>query len=139
MMCCELPPKVTRLEPIFAERMEQAEDWFEWGQRLVEMRTYPKALLAFNRVVMLSPRHAEGWYQLGWVWGVLEQYEQSISAMERVLELEPNHAQAWYYQGLAFYYLSCRSLSVVSLERAVQCDSSLTEAVELLRVLREEW
>lgn len=72
MMCCEMPPKVTSLEPIFAERMEHADDWYEWGQRLIELRKYPKALLAFHRVVMLSPRHRQGWYQLGWLWGVLE-------------------------------------------------------------------
>ena len=138
MMCREMPPKVTSLEPIFAERMEHADDCFAWGQRLIELKKYPKALLAFHRVVMLSPRHKQGWYQLGWIWGVLEQYKSSITALDRALAIAPDHAQAWYYRGLAFYYLSLTQQSIMSLERAVQCDPDLTDAAELLRMLREE-
>lgn len=138
MMCREMPPKVTNLEPIFANRMEHADDWFQWGQQLIKLKKYPKALLAFHRVVMLSPRHTEGWYRLGWIWGVLEQYESSITALDRVLAIAPDHAQAWYYRGLAFYYLSQRQESIASLEKAVQCNPALTDAVDLLRMLRQD-
>jgi tetratricopeptide (TPR) repeat protein len=136
MMCREMPPKVTKLEPIFASRVEHAEDWFAWGQQLIEQEKYPKALLAFHRVVMLSPRHTQGWYQLGWLWGVLGQYESSIRTLDRVLAIAPDYAPAWYHRGLAFYYLSLPQESMASLERAVKCDPSLVAAAELLQVLQ---
>lgn len=64
-----------------------------------------KAIVDFNKVIELNPRHARAYYNRGCIWSVKGDYAKAIADYSKAIELDPKDASA--YNILASLMATC--------------------------------
>lgn len=76
-----------------------AYDNYNRGQTYYSLRRYEEAVIAFTRVIEISPEMAEAYTRRGLTFAVLRKYSESISDHTRAMNLDPNNDLTISFRG----------------------------------------
>src|SRR5258708_362207 len=73
----------------------QANEWLEKGNTLHEAKRYEEALIAYEKVIQLTPDNAFAYRNKGLVLYELKRYGEALLELERAIQLSPNFVDAY--------------------------------------------
>lgn len=79
---------------------DQARFYQALGAVLMDSGAHERSLLAFDRVIALSPSSAQAWYDRGNALRLLNRFDECITNYRHALRLDPNIAEAWVNLGV---------------------------------------
>ena len=77
--------------------------WFSVGYLYLQEEEPEKAILAFDRAIILEPENAEAYNSRGISRGELGQYEIAITDLSEAIDLDSNYAEAYYNRGIVHF------------------------------------
>ncbi len=85
--------------------------WFSAGYLYSQEEEPEKAILAYDKAIILKPDYAEAYNSRGVSKGVLGHYESAISDLDEAINLDSHYAEAYYNRGIVkfkdgSYYLA---------------------------------
>src|ERR1035438_10864225 len=100
------------VSPRNSQQQEKAEDWFEQGQRVLDLMKgtdhdseyrsdLNDALACFDKATALDRDYAEAWFEKVFVLDSLGSHADALIASEEVLRLRPDDPEAWFHKGIA--------------------------------------
>ena len=81
-----------------------AQNWFNHGCDLYDLKEYEKAIAAFDKVIEFDSEHFEAWFNRAAILHRLERYEEAITNYTKVIEINPDYSDAWFNRGRIFEY-----------------------------------
>jgi len=97
-----------------------ADDWFQKGYCLGELKRYEEAIASYDKVIGLQPDEATACYIRGIVLYLLRELEQAIASFDKAIELKPDDAFAWNDRGVALYSLGKLEQAIASYDKAIE-------------------
>ena len=85
------------------ERMFQANEWVEKGNKYFLTKEYDKAIEAYTSAIALNPNYDRAYNGLGAAYTKKGQYDRAIEDYNKAILINPNYANAYYNRGLAYY------------------------------------
>ncbi|MEP0911305.1 tetratricopeptide repeat protein [Leptolyngbya sp. GB1-A1] len=118
----------------------------EFGFAMLELKRYPQALEAFNRLLSIlqalipaitNPEVLSGinselvsvWSGKGYILANLGSYEQAIDSWDKAIKIKPDDHEAWHNRGVA----------LLNLERYEQAIDSYNKAIEIKLDFHQAW
>lgn len=88
--------------------------WFNLGQALLMAQDWPRAVLAFDRLLALQPDNPEGCYGRALAWRALGQHGKAGKDASQALRLQPDHTGALQEQANAFLQAGAFDLALAA-------------------------
>jgi Flp pilus assembly protein TadD len=111
--------------------------YFELGTTAAAAKDYVSALVAFRRVVELTPDDSEAYYNIGVILLNMGQSAEAAGSLQSAIELKPDHANAHKSLGYAFLQESRYQDSVRELERYLELEPQAADRAEIESILGE--
>jgi len=116
--------------------------WNDLGVAFLELEDYDKALVCFQKVVLLEPEVPISFYNKGYVELMLEKYKDSVETFGIFLENYPQkndfYKYALYLKAMGHYNLKEYEDAQKLLETAIKKDKSFKDARDLyIKILNE--
>ncbi|RKU08065.1 hypothetical protein C6501_17125 [Candidatus Poribacteria bacterium] len=77
--------------------------WFSVGYLYSQEEEPEKAILAYDRAIILKPDYADAYFRRGISKGELRQYEFAISDLDDAIILDSHNAEAYYNRGMVHF------------------------------------
>jgi tetratricopeptide (TPR) repeat protein len=104
--------KAVQLKP------DDAALWKQMGDALLELQRYDHALLSFQHVLKLDPRHQDAAYKSGVLLNHVGRFEEAVACLNVCDEVLPNHAPTLQARARALFGLKKPRLSLADGLRA---------------------
>jgi len=102
--------------------------WLEKGDDLIKRKKYEKALIAYEKAIVINPQHAEAWNGKGVALDDLKRHEDAFEAYEKAIEINPDFAEAWTNKGSALDDLKRHENALNAFEKAIEINSEYAAA-----------
>src|SRR5436305_2268961 len=78
-----------------------AEEWFQEGNSLLNLKRYREAIPAFDQAIRLNPTDTLAHHNKGVALLNLKRYNEAILSFDQAIQFDPNYADAYRDRGLA--------------------------------------
>ncbi|MCL1593110.1 MAG: tetratricopeptide repeat protein [Actinomycetia bacterium] len=113
-----------------------AEEWFLVGDE-AEGEDLLRAVEAYERAIVLDPRHVDARINLGRLLHASGQFLAAIDHYAAAVEVDPLNAIAWFNMGIALEDEGAPSRAIDAYLRSIESDGSLADAHHNIAVLFE--
>ena len=110
------------------EREEDAQRWWEEGNRKFDAGDYTGAIEFYDKAVEFKPDYYEAWYNRGIALDDLGRYEDAITSYDKAVAIKPDCHEAWYNRGNALDDLGRYEEAITSYDKAVAIKPDCHEA-----------
>ncbi|MGD9490142.1 MAG: tetratricopeptide repeat protein [Methanoregulaceae archaeon] len=101
---------------------KSADAWYRKGVDLYyKQGKFSDAIVCFDRVIEMDPRHMKAWKERGICLKELGRYEEAIQCFDRSIALTPKERLTYYFRGEALEKLGKSSGDSALLEEALRC------------------
>ena len=101
---------------------KSADAWYKKGVDLYyKQGKFSDAIVCFDRVIEMDPRHMKAWKERGICLKELGRYEEAIQCFDRSIALAPKERLTHYFRGEALEKLGKSSGDSALLEEAIRC------------------
>lgn len=134
----DLTNSLTLLEKAIKLYPVDAELYKEQGTVLGWQKDFKKAVVSLKKAIELSPGYTDAYKTLGDVYSWMKVYPQAIESYRRAIDLEPaNHENFLLLAGI-YKASGNTALAEESIKAALKISPSDSQALDMLRELREE-
>ncbi|GAB4377932.1 MAG: hypothetical protein Kow00121_28720 [Elainellaceae cyanobacterium] len=109
---------VTNLEASVGQ-LENGTELYAYGESLANSGRYLEALVSFEQVLALQPKHHAAWVFRGVMLLHLDRYSEALESCDRALAISPVNSEAWLFRGVALHRLGHYQEAYASYDRAV--------------------
>ena len=102
--------------------------WNLLGAAAAQIGQLEKAIIAFQRVIIIEPNFADAYYNMGNTLKDLGKLEEAIEAYNKALAIKPNFADAYYNMGNILKGQGELEKSIVSYEKALSLKPDYADA-----------
>ena len=103
-------------------RRGHAEDWFEQGRCLGNLKREEEALESYDKAIALDPNYAGAWNNRGNRLLDLKRFQEALESYDQAIELDPNYAGAWNNRGNVLSDLNRKQEALESYDQALALD-----------------
>lgn len=93
---------------------QDANDWFDYGIKLIRIGQLSDAVTALEAATNISPDFYQAWYAKGRALGGSGNFDQAIEAYDKAIELQAEFLAAWRLKGFTLSHLDRH-------EEAIEC------------------
>jgi tetratricopeptide (TPR) repeat protein len=98
---------------------------------LVALKRDDEALKAFDKAIMLNPKHEGAWNDRGGVLLRLGKYDEAIQSYDQSIKLAPKWEDSFYHRACAYAGKGDKTNALADLKQAIELQPSLkAEAVK---------
>ena len=102
--------------------------WFSVGYLYSQEEEHEKAILAYDRAIILKPDYADVYNSRGVAKGELRQYEAAISDLDNAIMLDPHNAEAYYNRGIVYFKSGSYYLASNDFDETIRLNPMHTQA-----------
>lgn len=103
--------------------------WFSVGYLYSQEEEEPeKAILAYDRAIILKPDYADAYNSRGVSKGELRQYAAAISDLDEAIMLDPHNAEAYYNRGIVYFKSGSYYLASNDFDETIRLNPMHTQA-----------
>lgn len=102
--------------------------WFSVGYLYSQEEEPEKAILAYDRAIILKPDYADVYNSRGVSKGELRQYEAAISDLDKAIMLDPHNAEAYYNRGIVYFKSGSYYLASNDFDETIRLNPMHTQA-----------
>ncbi len=94
------------IDEVFAKKDSTQNIWnrlntyFKEGNDFCELKDYKKAIIAFNKVILLNPQDESAYYNMGLSYQKLEKYEFAMQAYAESININPKEFDVHFQMGI---------------------------------------
>ena len=107
---------------------KSAQQWFEEGYTLRDLKRYQEALAAYKQAIRLDPNYAAAYNGKGYALNGLKRYQEALAAFEQAIRLNPNYANTYNGKGYALGNLKRYQEALAAFEQAIRLDPNYAAA-----------
>lgn len=123
-------PKRSAPKSTPADVREEANKYFEQGEKLEFKGKYKEAAKKYRKAVKVDPTYAEAYSNLGYSYRKQKMYQEAIEAYKKAIKLKPDLAEAHEYLGEAYAEMGEFELAEKELQILRDLSSELAEDLE---------
>lgn len=109
-------------------RLQQAQFWLDYSERLSTSIRYQEALTAIERAIALDSTNAHAYYARGTNLAMLARYEEALTDFEHALQLDPLHVPSWDGKAWVLSLQGQKTEALEAVNRALELDPNYFEA-----------
>ncbi|MBD2693391.1 protein kinase domain-containing protein [Anabaena catenula] len=98
---------------------QSSKDWFEEGNKLLELKLYEEAIISYDKAIAINPDDDNAWHSRGVALGNLERYTESLTSFDKVIVINPDDDNAWYNRGFSLQKLQRYMEALESYNKAI--------------------
>lgn len=98
------------------------------ANRLFQRARYPQAVLAYSKVIALSPKHLKALLGRGLSYINSKQYKQAIQDFNQTVKLAPNNPAFWLYRGLGHFFTKNLKQAIRDFSHTIKLNPKLEHA-----------
>jgi tetratricopeptide (TPR) repeat protein len=106
----------------------KARAYFNIGFCYSKLKTYSKAIEAYQQVVYINPDDAIAHCNLGFSYDQLGFHEEAREAYIKAIRINPDYAEAHYYLGLDYIIFGFRIFAIEAYKQAIRINPDYAEA-----------
>lgn len=111
------------LRDVISSRVDEADNaYLIWGEMLVDMREYDKAMEKFSRAIEMNPDFALAYNATGYVLRRMKKHDEAIGYFKKAAEIDSKLWDAWYLWGRALYEQKKYSQAIYPLKKAIEVE-----------------
>jgi len=107
---------------------DNAKDFFEQGNTLVNEKNYSEAIIAYDRAITLEPGYFEAWNGKADALNRAQQFTEALVASDQALNLKPDYVQGWINRGYILYNLNRTDEELKAYETAISINPGSPDA-----------
>jgi tetratricopeptide (TPR) repeat protein len=112
------------------DRLFQAKEWFEKGNKHYDNKEYDEAIEAFTSAIVVDPNYVDAYYSRGIAYYKNGQHDRAIDDYNKAIALNPNYVGAYYRCGdIYFYYMEGQyDRAIENFNKVIQLDPNDVQA-----------
>lgn len=111
------------LRDVISTRTDEADNaYLIWGEMLVDMQQYDRAIEKFSRALEINPDFALAYNANGYVLRRMKKHDEAIKFFKKAVKLDSKLWDAWYLWGRALYEQQEYSKAIFPLKKAIETD-----------------
>jgi tetratricopeptide (TPR) repeat protein len=107
---------------------DDAKDFFEQGNTLVNEKNYREAIIAYDKAITLEPDYFEAWNGKADALNRAQQFTEALVVSDQALNLKPDYVQGWINRGYILYNLNRTDEELKAYETAIAINPGSPEA-----------
>jgi tetratricopeptide (TPR) repeat protein len=100
------------------------DELFAKGESLILEKKFNEAIIAFDKVIDISPDYPNAYYNRGRAYRMLNRFEQAIKDFNKAIELDPMDAAKYNNRGLTYMRLGKCELAIEDFNKIIELDKT---------------
>jgi tetratricopeptide (TPR) repeat protein len=105
-----------------------ANEFYQQGQTLGELKRYEEALNAYQKAIEIRPDYVEAWNEKGKTLFQLKRDREALATYEKAIQVNPESLVAWIGRGNVLDNLQQKKEALDSFDKAIQIQSNYVDA-----------
>jgi tetratricopeptide (TPR) repeat protein len=101
-------------------------EWYNKGYSLHSLGRFEEAIVCYNKVLEISPRHKDAWNNKGNSLHSLGRFEEAVVCYNKAIEIAPRLMDAWYNKGYSLGIVGRFEEAIVCHNKALEIDPGHT-------------
>jgi tetratricopeptide (TPR) repeat protein len=101
---------------------------YKQGDTFYNLKSYDRALQAYEKALKIRPEYAEAWIGKGNVQQASSQFKEALNSYEKAIQIQPKSWQAWVGRAQVLDKLGKSQEAIETYKGAIQIDKNAKEA-----------
>ena len=119
---------VTNTDNVTASQIQDAESYYERGNKHREREEFEQAIAEYNQAIQLNPKYAYAYHGRGTVYEDQGKYDLAIAEYNQAIQLDPKFAYAYMGRGNTYSDQGKYDLAIADYNQAIQLNPKYADA-----------
>ena len=115
-------------EIISSQSLNKSTAYFLLGEQYYNNKDYNKAIIEFNKAIILDPNYADAYIKCGNAYTWKNDYDRAIYNYNQAIKLNPNYAKAYCFRGTAYSFKKDYDRAIDDYNQAIKLNPNYAKA-----------
>jgi tetratricopeptide (TPR) repeat protein len=101
---------------------------YKQGEMLQDLGRHQRAIVSFDKVLSMDPKHFRAWYRRGISLNKIQLYSEAVASYDKAIEFKPDYSEAWTNRGNSLGNLGRYDEAILSYGKAIELDPNNSNA-----------